>query len=76
MDSSGLKPWQAERSAAALRPSLGYLSRLQRRMEERGILPQEPLYQLVVRAYEALHHLFIERHYRSCDGGVGRPWPP
>jgi hypothetical protein len=44
-------------------------------MEERGFPPQAPLYQLVTRAFEALHHLHIELHYRSCDGGVGRPPP-
>ena len=75
VDSNGLMPWQAKRIAAALRPALGYLSRLQRRMEQRGFPPRDPLYQLVERAYMALHHLFIELHYRSCDGGVGRPRP-
>lgn len=76
MSSRGLKPWQAKRIAAALGPALGYLHRLQRRMEQRGFPPQDPLYQLVGRAYEAMHHLYIELHYRSCDGGVGRPRPP
>ena len=41
MDSSGLKPWQAKRIVAALRPALGYLSRLRRRMEERGLISRE-----------------------------------
>jgi hypothetical protein len=75
VDSNGLKRWQAKRIGAALHPALGYLSRLQRRMEQRGFPPQDQLYQLVTRAFEALHHLCIELHYRSCDGGVGRPAP-
>ena len=76
VDSSGLKPWQTKRVAAALRPALGYLHRLQRRMEQRGFPPQDPLYQLVARAYEGMHHLHIELHYHSYDGvsvGRGRP---
>jgi hypothetical protein len=42
-------------------------------MEQRGFPPQDPLYQLMARAYQAMHHLYIELHYRSGDGGVGRP---
>jgi hypothetical protein len=76
VDSNGLKPWQAKRIGAVLYPALGYLSRLQRRMEQRGFPAQDPLYLLVTRAFEVLHHLCIELHYRSCDRGVGRPRPP
>jgi hypothetical protein len=74
VDSSGLKPWQAKRIAAALGPAVGYRYRLRRRMEVRGFPPQDPLYQLVMQAYKALHHLYIELHYRSCNG-VGRLMP-
>ena len=75
MDSRRLRPWQAKRIAAALRPALNYLHRLQRRMEVRGFPPQDLLYQLVAQAYDAMHHLYIELHYRGCDRGVGRASP-
>jgi hypothetical protein len=74
VDSNGLKKWQVEIIGAALRPALGYLSRLQRRMEVRGFPPQDPLYQLVLQAYQAMHHLGMELHYSTCNG-VFRPTP-
>lgn len=68
-----LQPWQARRLYRAIHPCLGYLYRLGRRMEKVGITPSDPLLKLVRRAYDAMHALSIELHYRSCDGGTGRP---
>ena len=52
--------------------TLGYLFRLRQRMDKRGFSPDDPLYQLVVNAYDALHPLTVELHYLSCKEGVGR----
>lgn len=68
MDSSHIRPWQARRMNEMVRPILGYLSRLQRRMEKRRFPPGDPLYKLVCTAYDAIHGLHIWLHYRSCEG--------
>src|SRR5262249_7692802 len=72
MDSTQLQPWQARRIRDALRPALGYLSRLQRRMELTGFPPGDPLYLATVRAQRAMQDLLVELHYLSCQSGVGR----
>jgi hypothetical protein len=72
MDSDQLKPWQAKVMCAALRPTLGYLSRLRDRIEKRRFPPTDKLLRLTTAAYEALHTLTIELHYMSCGGGVYR----
>ena len=71
MDSRQLKRWQAERMHRALAPGLRYLGRLKSRMEQVGFLPNDPLFLLVRQAYDAMHRLSIDLHYRSCAGGVG-----
>src|SRR5688572_2391476 len=76
MDSQSLKPWQAKRIAAVVRPAAGYLHRLQRRMEGRGFPPGDKLYQLVLRASDAVQALYVELNYLSCTSGVGRPPRP
>ena len=63
---------KAKKIAESLQPSLGYLFRLHQRMEKRGFLPSDPYYQLVCRAYDAMHVLCVQTHYLSCNG-VGRP---
>jgi hypothetical protein len=72
MDSAELKPWQARIICAAVGKALGYLSRLRARMDRRGFPPDDKLCRLTAAAYDAVHALSIELHYRSCDGGVGR----
>jgi hypothetical protein len=42
-------------------------------MEKAGFKPDDPVYQLVFKAYDAMHRLSVELHYRSCKSGVGRP---
>ena len=76
MDSQSLKPWQAKRIAAVVRPAAGYLHRLQRRMEGRGFPPGDKLYQLVLRASDAVQALYVELNDLGCTGGVGRPSRP
>ena len=73
MDADTLRPWQAMRMLDVLRPTLGYLSRLQSRMEKVGFLPTDPLYVGVRLEYDAMHSLCMDLHYRSCQSGVGKP---
>lgn len=72
MQQGDLKDWQAKRLHEALGPTVGYLSRLQARMEKRGFPPNDPLFQLVGKARDAMQHLCMELHYLSCRNGVGR----
>jgi hypothetical protein len=72
MDGNQLRLWQARKIRKALEPALGYLTRLQRRMELTGFPPQDPLYTATVKARNALESLLIDLHYRSCQSGVGR----
>ena len=51
---------------------VGYLCRLRRRMEQ-TFDPKDPLYLHVCAAYDALHTLSVDLHYRACGGGTGRP---
>jgi hypothetical protein len=73
MNSEQLRPWQARKIRKALVPALGYLTRLQRRMELTGFPPNDPLYVATVKAQTALESLLIDLHYRSCQSGVGSP---
>src|SRR5262245_559559 len=60
-------------SGKALRPSLNYIGRRRRRLEQVGFVPSDPLYKLVSWAYDALHALSVELHYLSMKQGVGKP---
>jgi hypothetical protein len=72
MQSTDLTREQVRSLKNKLHPMLGYLSRLKRRMVQRGFLNDDPLLAAVVRAEDAMHALHVETHYLSCDGGVGR----
>ncbi len=72
MASKSIDREHAKRIQAAIQPSVGYLFRLKLRMEDVGFLPDDPLYQLVKKAYEAMHGLSVELNYRACAGGVGK----
>lgn len=73
MEQKTLKTWQAERISKALYPGMNYLIRLRERMVRVGFIPSDKLYQLVNKAYDAMHSLSVEMHYQSCKRGVGRP---
>jgi hypothetical protein len=60
---------------ATIRPMLGYLNRLKRRMEKRRFPSDDKLFQTVLRAYDAIHELNVHVHYLSCESGVGRTAP-
>jgi hypothetical protein len=42
---------------------------LRERME-RARMGTNPLYELLAKAEDALHHFAVALHYRSCEGGV------
>jgi hypothetical protein len=67
-----LKPAQAAVVRAAVAPMLGYLARLQQRMEKVGFPLTDPLYQSVKKARESVFGLSVDLHYLSCSSGVGR----
>jgi hypothetical protein len=69
-------PLAARKIRKALEPALGYLTRLQRRMELTGFPPNDPLYLATRTAQRALESLLIDLHYRSCESGVGRSRRP
>jgi hypothetical protein len=41
-------------------------------MERAGFLLDDPLFQLVSKAYDAVQALSVHVHYLSCKSGVGR----
>ena len=65
--------WQAEQINKALFPLANYLVRLRSRMEKVGFLPDDPVFMLVSKAQDAVQHLRVTLHYRSCKSGVGMP---
>jgi hypothetical protein len=73
MDSSSLRRWQTAKLLDHIEPTLGYLSRLRARMQKVGFIPSDPLYQLVDRAYDAVHELRIKLHYLTCEGTGNLP---
>jgi hypothetical protein len=72
MDSRDLTTEQAAKIRDAIRPHLAYLRRLQVRMERRGFIPTDELFQAATRAYDATHDLWVMLHYLSCRSGVYR----
>jgi len=72
MDSNSLTKAQAAKINHSIRPSLNYLFRLRRRMEETGFPPRDSLMQRVYAAYDAVHALSVTVHYLSCDGAGRR----
>jgi hypothetical protein len=72
MDSNNIRKDQAATLCRGIHPGLRYLARLRSRMEQAGFLPDDPLFRLVSKAYDAVHALSVHMHYRSCKSGVGR----
>lgn len=70
MDSSHIKPEQAQRLCEQIRRSLAHVGRLRRRMEVLGFPPTDPLYISASRAHDALQELHVRAHYCSCTSGV------
>ena len=72
MHSDQLTQAQLDTLFERLRPTLSYLSRLQKRMDVRAFPDDDRLPLLVRDGQKALQALCMEMHYLSCDG-VGRP---
>jgi hypothetical protein len=72
MNRDSIERWQAKRISESLQPSVSYFLRLRERMGEKGLPANDPNYQAVCRAYDAMQALYAATHYLSCDG-VGRP---
>ena len=72
MRSHDLTAEQNRALAKRVQPLLGYLTRLQMRMDAEAFPADDSLLLLVRRAQAAVEALHVELHYRSCDGGVGR----
>jgi hypothetical protein len=72
MHSRNLTTEQAVRMHESLFRLANYLSRVVRRMERTGFPPDDPLYKLASRAYDAVCSLSTDLHYRSCKSGVGK----
>ena len=73
MESSQLTTEQTTKIRDAIGLTVGYLSRLVRRMERRGLPPDDMLFKLATEAYDKMYHLSIDLHYRSIQSGVGHP---
>jgi len=72
MNSNDLTTDQARRMAEAVGRNMVYLGKIIRRMEEQKFPDHDPLYRLVKEAYDKVHHLRMDLHYRSCGHGVCR----
>jgi hypothetical protein len=66
---------QARALKNKLQPMLGYLSRLKRRMHQRGFLSGDPLLDAVVNAENAMHALSVEADYLAMSGGKAEQPP-
>jgi hypothetical protein len=62
MRSDQLTRRQAQALKNKIRPMLGYLSRLKRRMAQKGFPPDDPLWQLASKAEQAMHELHVATH--------------
>lgn len=76
MSSSDLSNDQARKVNEALRPMLGYVSKLKSRMEQIGFPINDKLYMAVVAAYDGLQSATIESHLLSGGKGARRPSSP
>ena len=66
-----------EQLAETVRPMLGYVYRLARRMQHMGWHPDDPLYVAAWESYYALHALHVHSRYATCHPGRrGSPSAP
>jgi hypothetical protein len=65
MTSDDLSPDQCDALSAQIRPMLGYLGRLSKRMAKTGFPRNDPLRVLVSNAEDAVHRLRIHAHYMA-----------
>jgi hypothetical protein len=72
MDSSDLTPDQLRALTERLRPALGFLSRLQARMEGQAFPARDRAFVAVCEAQAAMQALLVELHYLQCPCTTGR----
>jgi hypothetical protein len=70
VNSNDITREQAEEVGRSVGRSLAYFGKLRRHMEQAGFPSDDPLLQLVTAAFDAVHHLRVDLHYRAC--GVDR----
>ncbi len=63
MRSDDITPAQAEQIKAKVRPMMGYLGRLMKRIHKRRFPHDDQLFITVVKAYDAIHELNVHLHY-------------
>ena len=68
MNSNDLTQTQAKKMHAALAPTLTYLSRLTRRLNDKSFPPNDPLYRAAFKAHGAMSELVMTLHYLTCSG--------
>jgi hypothetical protein len=68
MHSGDLTTRQAEQLMTKVRPMVMYLGSVRARMVEQGFPPHDELLLIVDKAHDAVHHLFVDLHYRTCKG--------
>lgn len=73
MSGDELTAAEAKAIHEAVRPTLAFLTRLAERLAHLQFGPEHGYYVLVVAARDAVHALSVGTHYRTCEGGVGRP---
>src|SRR4051794_37123430 len=73
MESADLTREQVDALQEQIRPMVGYLGRLIRRMERRHFAPTDPPYISTTAAYKALHGLSVDVHYLGCRESTGGP---
>jgi hypothetical protein len=67
MRSSDLTPDQVRQIAARIQPLLGYLSRLEARMDREAFPVDDELLLLARRAQASVEALYMGLHYLKCD---------
>jgi hypothetical protein len=72
MNRDSIERWQSAKINKSLQLSVSYLLRLRKRMDEKRFPADDPYYQAVCRAYDAMQALYVATHYLSCDR-VGQP---
>jgi len=72
MDSHDLTPEQLHALTERLVATLGYLSRLQARMEHEGFPPRDRLFRATCEAQASMQALVCELRALSCPGVMGR----
>jgi hypothetical protein len=74
MDRRDIMPEQAQKMVDRLRPTLGYLPRLAKRIDAEGFPHDDPLRRQALAARQAMKALTMTLHYLTCDnvGDRGR----